>query len=72
MKSIKSGIGSVVEEMLYKSPRRIQKFIETELRVLVPATNCTMIDMMFRIVSLFGRTEGLSWKGTRKLLTISF
>ncbi|XP_033228755.1 SET domain-containing protein SmydA-8-like isoform X2 [Belonocnema kinseyi] len=62
IKSIKSGIGAIMEEMQYKSPRQIQKFIETELRVLVPATNCTMLDMKFRVISLFGRIEGLSWK----------
>ena len=63
MKSIRSGIGAVIEEVQYESPRRILRFIEKELSVLVPATNFTMMDMMFRIVSLFGRTEELSWEG---------
>ncbi|KAJ8681158.1 hypothetical protein QAD02_016945 [Eretmocerus hayati] len=59
--AIRSGILAAIEEVLYDNPRKILRFIKRELCILIPETNYYMMDMMFRIVSLFGRVEGLAW-----------
>ncbi|XP_043274436.1 SET domain-containing protein SmydA-8-like [Venturia canescens] len=62
VKAIRSGLASIVKETLYKAPREILEFVEGELAILVPATSSMMMDMKFRIVSYFGRADGLSWR----------
>ncbi|XP_034951978.1 SET domain-containing protein SmydA-8-like [Chelonus insularis] len=62
VESIWSGIMSIVNGMVTESPRKMLKFIEGELKTLVPDTNYFMLDMKFRIISFFGRIEGLEWK----------
>ncbi|KAL7307702.1 hypothetical protein TKK_0000380 [Trichogramma kaykai] len=59
--SIRAGISAAVEEFKYKSPRRMLRFIIRELSILVPPTNYVMMSMMFRIISIFGRSPGLEW-----------
>ncbi|XP_012134800.1 SET domain-containing protein SmydA-8 isoform X2 [Megachile rotundata] len=59
--SIRSGLAAITEEALYKSPREIFKFMQKELFRIVPLSNYLIIDMKFRIISYYGRTEGLEW-----------
>ncbi|KAG7208523.1 hypothetical protein KM043_014742 [Ampulex compressa] len=61
IRSIRSGLAAIIEENLSKSPRQILKFMQTELIALLPANNYLMMNMKFRIVSYFGRIEGLQW-----------
>ncbi|XP_015114150.1 SET domain-containing protein SmydA-8 [Diachasma alloeum] len=62
IKAIISGIDSIINTYLYESPRDILKFVRGELKVLVPEMNSSMLQMKYRIVSYFGRTEGLHFK----------
>ncbi|OAD59833.1 Protein msta, isoform A [Eufriesea mexicana] len=55
-------IAAVVEEILYKTSRQILRFMQKELSVLVPWCNYLIIDVKFRIISYFGRSDGLEWK----------
>ena len=61
--SIRAGIAAAIDEMRYSAPKKILNFIKRELSILVPESNYVMIDMMFRIVSVFGRTDDFTWKG---------
>ncbi|KOC67641.1 Protein msta, isoform A [Habropoda laboriosa] len=60
--SIRSGIAAIMEENLYKTPRQIYKFMQKELSVVVPWSNYFIIDVKFRIVSCYGRSDGLAWE----------
>ncbi|XP_017884069.1 SET domain-containing protein SmydA-8-like, partial [Ceratina calcarata] len=60
--SICSGIAAVTEELLYKTPRQIFKFMQRELMHLVPRTNYLLADVKFRIISYFGRNDGVTWQ----------
>ncbi|CAK9831478.1 SET domain-containing protein SmydA-8, isoform B [Anthophora retusa] len=60
--SIRSGIAAIMEEILYKTPRQIVKFMEKELSIVVPWSNHFIMDVKFRIVSFYGRSEGLTWE----------
>ncbi|XP_011506121.1 PREDICTED: protein msta, isoform A [Ceratosolen solmsi marchali] len=60
--SIRAGIAAAIEEVLYTNPRRILRFIQRELSVLIPATNYVTMEMLFRVVSLFGRVNGFTWQ----------
>ncbi|CAK9798330.1 SET domain-containing protein SmydA-8, isoform B [Anthophora plagiata] len=60
--SIRSGIAAIMEEILYKTPRQIVKFMEKELSIVVPWSNHFIMDVKFRIVSYYGRSEGLTWE----------
>lgn len=64
--AIRAGITAATEEVVYKDTRKILRFIERELAILVPETSHFLMDMMFRIVSLFGRTKENSWQSTLK------
>lgn len=57
--SIRAGITAATEEMEHQDPRKILRFVQRDLHILVPDTNYIMMDMMFLIVSLFGRVDGL-------------
>ncbi|XP_014206903.1 protein msta-like [Copidosoma floridanum] len=59
---IRAGILAATEEVIYENPRKILQFVKRELSVLVPKNNCFMLDMMFRVVSLFGRADGYTWE----------
>ncbi|OXU30296.1 hypothetical protein TSAR_016713 [Trichomalopsis sarcophagae] len=59
--SIRAGIIAATEEFKYENPRKVLRFVEKELSLLVPETNYVMMEMMFSIVSLFGRAEGCTW-----------
>ncbi|XP_058806585.1 SET domain-containing protein SmydA-8-like [Phymastichus coffea] len=60
--AIRAGIASAIAEMSGQSPRKALKFLQRQLAVLVPETNYVMMGMMFQILSLFGRVDGLTWK----------
>ncbi|XP_046468215.1 SET domain-containing protein SmydA-8 isoform X1 [Neodiprion pinetum] len=64
--SIRSALGSIVEEMIYKSPKQMLRFMKSELSVLVPATNYVAVDMKLRIISCLGRTEKFLWEDLTK------
>ncbi|XP_020707730.2 SET domain-containing protein SmydA-8-like [Athalia rosae] len=69
--SIRSGLSSIVEEVTYKNPRQMMKFIKNELSILVPATNYLMVEMKLRIISSLGKTDKFLWPDlTRDDLTI--
>ncbi|XP_011306058.1 protein msta, isoform B [Fopius arisanus] len=59
MKTIISGIDSIINKYLHDPPRDILKFVEKQLKIVVPETNSSMLQMKYRIVSYFGRTQGL-------------
>ncbi|XP_043249535.1 SET domain-containing protein SmydA-8-like [Colletes gigas] len=61
IRSIRSGLAAIMEESLYKTPRQILKFMQTELSTVVPKNNYLMMDLKFRIISYYGRTENLEW-----------
>lgn len=65
--SIRSGITAAIEEVNYKDTRKILKFLERELTILVPETSYYLMEMMFRIVSLLGRTKECTWQGINYL-----
>ncbi|XP_023290628.1 protein msta [Orussus abietinus] len=67
IKSIQTGLGSIVQEMTYENPKKVFKFLQKELPVLVPSSNYIAMDLKFRIVSYFGRVEGFSWKELSKM-----
>lgn len=50
-------------DVVHKTPREILKFVETVLSKLVPVTNYILIDVKYSIISYFGRTPDLKWKG---------
>ncbi|XP_017886701.1 SET domain-containing protein SmydA-8-like isoform X2 [Ceratina calcarata] len=60
--SIRSGIAAVMEEVLYKTPRQVFKFMRRELRHLVPRTNYLLVDVKFRIISYYGKNDGITWQ----------
>ncbi|XP_063972320.1 SET domain-containing protein SmydA-8-like [Diachasmimorpha longicaudata] len=62
IKAIISGIDSIVNGYLYKSPREILNFVRGELKILVPEMNSSMLQMKYRVISYFGRTEELQFK----------
>lgn len=62
MCSIRSGIAAVTEEILYKNPRQVFNFMQRELTQLVPQTNHLLIDVKFRIISYYGRSDGMAWE----------
>ncbi|XP_046736769.1 SET domain-containing protein SmydA-8-like isoform X2 [Diprion similis] len=64
--SIRSALGSIVEELIYKSPRQMLRFMKSELSVLVPTTNYVAVDMKLRIISCLGRTEKFLWEDLSK------
>ncbi|KAK2581203.1 hypothetical protein KPH14_008002 [Odynerus spinipes] len=59
--SIRSGLSSIIQENVCKSPRKILKFLQRELSILVPPSNYLMAATKFRIISYFGKLEELSW-----------
>ncbi|XP_029056159.2 SET domain-containing protein SmydA-8-like isoform X1 [Osmia bicornis bicornis] len=59
--SIRSGIAAVTEEILYKSPRQIFRFMQKELMCIIPLSNYLIVDVKFRIISYYGRSEGIEW-----------
>ncbi|XP_029160468.1 SET domain-containing protein SmydA-8-like isoform X2 [Nylanderia fulva] len=59
---IHSVLNTLVFDAMYKTPRKILKFIETILSKLIPATNYIMLDAKYRIISYFGRVPDLKWK----------
>ncbi|XP_076237479.1 SET domain-containing protein SmydA-8 [Calliopsis andreniformis] len=59
--SIRGGLAVAVEEIMYKTPRQILRFMQTQLSELIPEYNYLFIDMKFRIISYFGRIKGLEW-----------
>ncbi|XP_076687104.1 SET domain-containing protein SmydA-8 isoform X2 [Andrena cerasifolii] len=61
IRSIRSALAAIREEASYKSPREIFKFMQKEISAVVPHSNYLIMDMKFRIISYFGRTEGLEW-----------
>ncbi|XP_014295676.1 SET domain-containing protein SmydA-8 [Microplitis demolitor] len=62
IESISSALRMMVNNVLNEPPRNILKFIEGELKILVPPENHILLDMKFHVVSFFGRTEELEWK----------
>lgn len=63
VQAVRSGITAIINEVLVEPPRKILKFIEGELNTLVPETNHFMADTKFRMISFYGRTDDLQWKG---------
>ncbi|KZC05302.1 PREDICTED: protein msta, isoform B-like [Dufourea novaeangliae] len=59
--SIRSGLAAIMEEALYKTPRQIYKFMQKELSIIMPANNYLIMDIKFRIISYYGRAEGVQW-----------
>ncbi|XP_033364013.1 SET domain-containing protein SmydA-8-like [Bombus vosnesenskii] len=60
--SIRSGIAGIIKEVLCKTPREIYKFLQKELSLLTPWSNYCIVDMKFRIVSYYGRSDGAKWE----------
>ncbi|XP_053971341.1 SET domain-containing protein SmydA-8-like isoform X2 [Hylaeus volcanicus] len=61
IRSIRSGLAAILEEALYKPPRQIYKFMQKELSSVIPPNNYLLMDLKFRIISYYGRTENLEW-----------
>ncbi|XP_076162828.1 SET domain-containing protein SmydA-8 [Ptiloglossa arizonensis] len=59
--SIRSGLAAITEEALFKTPRQIFKFMQKELSAVIPPNNYLIMDLKFRIISYYGRTENLQW-----------
>ncbi|XP_076754703.1 SET domain-containing protein SmydA-8 [Xylocopa sonorina] len=60
--SIRSVMATITEEVLYKTPRQIFKFMQKQLSVLFPCSNYLVIDVKFRIISYYGRSDGCTWE----------
>lgn len=60
--SIRSGLAAIIEEIIYKTPREIFKFLEKDLSIIVPQSNYLIMDVKFRIISYYGRSNDLQWK----------
>ncbi|KAL0099781.1 hypothetical protein PUN28_019890 [Cardiocondyla obscurior] len=58
---IRSGLNSFVSNVIYKTPREILRFVEVELSKLVPATNYSLLNIKYCIISYFGRLPDLKW-----------
>ncbi|XP_011167732.2 SET domain-containing protein SmydA-8 [Solenopsis invicta] len=59
---IHSGLNTFVSNVMYKTPREIQRFTEAILPKLVPAINYIMLDIKYCIISYFGRVPDLKWE----------
>nr|XP_031850119.1 SET domain-containing protein SmydA-8-like isoform X2 [Nomia melanderi] len=61
--SIRSSLSVIMENVLHKTPREIYNFMQRELSLVIPATNYLVMDIKFRIISYYGRAEGVEWAG---------
>ncbi|XP_076223669.1 SET domain-containing protein SmydA-8 isoform X2 [Nomia melanderi] len=59
--SIRSSLSVIMENVLHKTPREIYNFMQRELSLVIPATNYLVMDIKFRIISYYGRAEGVEW-----------
>ncbi|XP_076642328.1 SET domain-containing protein SmydA-8 [Halictus rubicundus] len=59
--SIRSSLSTIMKNVLYKAPREICNFMQKELKLVLPNTNYLVMDIKFRIISYYGRAEGVQW-----------
>nr|XP_033325104.1 SET domain-containing protein SmydA-8-like isoform X2 [Megalopta genalis] len=59
--SIRSSLSAIMENVMYKTPREIYDFMQRELKLVIPLTNYLIMDIKFRIISYYGRAEGVQW-----------
>ncbi|XP_014600926.1 PREDICTED: protein msta, isoform B-like [Polistes canadensis] len=59
--SIRSGLSSILHENISKPPRKLLKFLQRELSILVPPSNYLIAEIKYTIISYFGKIEDLLW-----------